>query len=383
MSSFLTSASRQVVDVRSFLRDSAGGNSIKYTAVSGENHHIFIPYSLTQVADEAGNMRQVKQIIAIQGNVHEWTSADNKYRATICLKDVVRKGEDGTVLNDGTCPFCARVSDAWEIYKYRKAAEEENCKLTGDARKSHMEKVNTNFADERKAKDARPYIYLLIVKFRTDANNGAILEDGLPAYDLKVMKLSASRVEKIQTQLTNSGIELAGAELMFGYPKNDDRRLVVTQSTTSPIFPTNQNIVKYPGLLDKINNDIAKFSWEGIEKSFSEWSGMTSIEAKNTTDALFEKWDEYQAEIKVNPQAKYLEYLNETPTNAPAINPVAGMGMPVVPQIPGAQPAQPAQPVMPSMPTMPTGMPVMPGQGATATDPNSIFAGVTPSVPTI
>lgn len=378
MSSFLTSASRQVVDVRSFLRDSAGGNSIKYAAEPGARHIIYIPFNQTQVMDENGAAATVKQIHAIQGAVHEWTNADGKYKASICLKDVVRKADDGTVLNDGTCPFCDRVSDAWDIYRYRKQLEEENCRLTGDQRKSHMEKVSAAFADERKAKDARHYMYILIVKFRTDANGTPVMEDGLPAYDLKVMKLSASRIEKITQQLENAGTELAGAELMFGYPKNEDRRIVVSQSTTSPVFPSNQLTVKFPGLINKINHDVAKFTWEGIEKSFPEWSGMTSMEAKNTTDALFEKWDEYKKEVIANPGAKYLEYLNETPTTAPEINPtVPGMGMPVVPQIGGAAPV-----VNAGMPVM--GAPVMPGAPTAPTvDPNSIFSGMTPNMPTI
>lgn len=369
--SFLTSASRQVVDVRSFLRDSAGGNSIKYAAEPGTRHWIYIPYVQAEVVGDDNSVTHVKNLYAIQGAVHEWTGADGKYKSTVCLKDVIRKADDGTVLNDGTCPFCDRVSDAWDIYRHRKEMEEESCKLTGDQRKSHMEKAVATFADERKAKDARLYMYILIVKFRTDNNTNPILEDGLPAYDLKVMKLSASRVEKITQQLENAGTEFAGAELMFGYPKNEDRRLVVSQSTTSPVFPNNQLLVKFPALINKINNDVAKFQWDGIEKSFPEWSGMTSMEAKSITDSLFEKWDEYKKAVIQNPSVKYLEYVNETPSTTPDINPAA-MGMPVVPQIPGA-----GIPVMPGAPVMP-GTPVMPGA-----DPNSIFSGITPNIPTI
>lgn len=379
MGTFLNSASRQVVDVRSFLRDSAGGNSIKYAAEPGAKHLIYIPFTQTEVIKEDGTKGILRQIHAIQGAVHEWTNADGKYKASICLKDVIRKAEDGTVLNDGTCPFCDRVSDAWDIYRYRKEQEEENCRLTGEQRKNHMEKAVATFADERKAKDARFYMYILIVKFRTDANGTPVMEDGLPAYDLKVMKLSASRIEKITQQLENAGTELAGAELMFGYPKNEDRRLVVSQSTTSPVFPTNQLLVKHPALINKINADVSKFTWDGIEKSFPEWSGMTSMEAKATTDSLFEKWDEYKKEVIANPGAKYLEYINETPSTTPEINPtVPGMGMPVVPQIPGATAApQAGMPVMPGAPIMP-GAPQMPN-----VDPNAMFSGMAPNIPVI
>ena len=375
--SFLSNASRQVVDVRSFLRDSAGGNSIKYTAESGAKHQIYVPYTTVEVPDENGNMVPMKQLIAISGSVHEWRNPDGKYKASICLKDVIRKSDDGaTMLNDGTCPLCDRVSAAWDIYRYRMEMEEANCKLTGEQRKSHLENVKASFADERKMKDAKPYMYILIVKFRTDANGHETLgDDGLPEYDLKVMKLSASRVEKISQQLENAGTQLIDSEIIFGYPKNDDRRLVVSQSTTSPVFPQSRFTVKYPNLLNKINKDVAKFEWDGIEKSFPEWSGMTTFEAKNVTNALFEKWDEYQKEIQVNPGAKYLEYVTSTPMSTPDINGVAPTGMPVVPQIPVVPGAE--APQMPQMPQMPN-IPETP-----AVDPNAAFAGTTPIVPSI
>lgn len=368
MGSFLASASRNVVDIRSFLRDSAGGNSIKYTAVSGERHQIYIPAVSTESVDENGNPVVIKGPMAIQGAVHEMTTSDGKYKASICLKDVVRKADDGTVLNDGSCPFCDRVADAWSIFNYRKEQEEESCKLTGDARKQHMEKAKATFADERKSKDAKMYMYMLVVKFRTDAKGAPTIgDDGLPEYDLKVMKLSSSRVDKISQQLENAGTQMAGSEIIFGYPKSEDRRLVVSQSTTSPVFPGSQFTAKYPALLDKINADVAKFKWDGIEKSFPEWAGMTTDEAKSLTDSLFEKWDEYKKELTVNPNARYLEYLTSTPDEMPSINP----GAPVVPQIPGA-PAVPGAgqgaPVMPQAPTM---------------DPNAMFAGITPGAPTI
>lgn len=386
--SFLSSASRQVADVRSFLRDSAGGNSIKYNAVAGEKHVVYIPYTSVQVQDENG-VQDVKSLIAIQGSVHEWTNPDGKYKASVCLKDVVRKSEDGTtLLNDGTCPFCDRVSDAWDIYRFRKEREEELCKLTGDARKSHLEKSSATFADERKAKDARPYMYILIVKFRTDAQGHEIKgDDGLPEYDLKVMKLSASRVEKISQQLENAGTQLVGSEIIFGYPKNEDRRLVVSQSTTSPVFPQNQLIVKYPGLAEKIKADTLKFEWDGIEKSFPEWAGMTTAEAKSITDNLFEKWDEYKKELAVNPAAKYLEYLTATPTNLPNMNGAAENAAPTVPQlgggipvVPGVAPTVPSAPVMPGTPVAPAA-PVMPG--TPGVDANSMFENMNAAAPTI
>lgn len=337
--SFLAAASKRVDDVRGFLRDAAGGNSIKYTAEKGARHLIYIPYKEKVVMGENGEATKQKALEALIGKVHEWTGVDGKYKAVICMKDVIRKSEDGTsLLNDGTCPFCDRVSDAWDIYRYRKELEEEKCKLTGDERKKHLEKVTSTFADERKAKDARTYMYLLVVKFRISENGSPVLgSDNLPEYDLKVMKLSSSRVEKIQQQIANAGADLPGSELIFEYPSTDDKRLQISQSTTSPVFPDRQLLVRYPGLRDKIDKDVAKFDWEGIDKSFSEWSGMTTEAALATTNGLFEKWDEYKKAVAINPSAQYMEYITDTPVSQPAL---AGATAPMqTPNIAGAIPA--------------------------------------------
>lgn len=318
--SFLSTASKKVTDVRGFLREAAGGTSIKYVAEKGAKHILYIPYENVTQVDEEGNEQIIKQVIAIAGNVHEWQSPDGKFKATVCMKDVVRQSEDGTVLlNDGTCPFCDRVTDAWDIYRYRRELEEANCKLTGEDRKKHLEKVNSTFADERKAKDARGYMYILVVKYRTDGGKIVMGADKLPEYDLKVMKLSSSRVDKIQQQVANAGSELPGSELMFEYPATDDRRLQVSGSTTAPVFPNNMLTNKHAGLMDKITQDISKFEWDGIEKSFPEWNGMSSAKAKETTDILFEKWDEYKTQVQVNPSAKYMEYITDTPVTTPSI----------------------------------------------------------------
>lgn len=391
--SFLKNASKSVTDVRGFLRDAASGSSIKYAAEKGAKHLVYIPYNLVNDVDEAGNIiGNHKEPIAISGAVHEWQTPDGKFKACVCLKDVIRKDDNGELLNDGTCPLCDRVADAWDIYNYRKDVEEANCKLTGEARKTHMEKTLGTFADERKAKAARMYMYLLIVKFRVDAMGNPVMgSDGLPEYDLKVMKLSNSRVEKIQQQLSNSGSELPGSELIFEYPATDDKRLQVSQSTTAPVFPNNMLTARYPALVEKINQDVSKFEFDEIEKSFPEWAGMTTVSAKAATDALFEKWDQYRLEVKANPGAKYLEYITTTPVSQPSLG---GLGAPV---IPGA--AVPGAPVIPGVaqPTIPQAAeaPVIPGvapqvapqaaqapqeaptapQAAPGQDVNSVFGG--------
>lgn len=320
-SSFLSTASKRVTDVRGFLRDAATSSSIKYAAEKGAKHILYIPYTNVETEDEKGEKVLQKQIIAISGAVHEWHGADGKYKATVCMKDVIRQSEDGKVtLNDGSCPICNRVSDAWDIYRYRKELEEVNCKLTGEDKKKHLETVNSVYADERKAKDARTYMYVLVAKMRTENNNVVLDSAGVPEYDLKVMKLSSSRVEKLQQQVANAGSELAGSELMFEYPNTDDRRLQVSQSTTALVFPNNMVTTKYPALMSKIVQDVNKFDWEGIEKSFPEWAGMTTAEAEKNTNELFEKWDEYKKEVQINPAAKYMEYITDTPVTNPSLN---------------------------------------------------------------
>lgn len=393
MSNFLKATSKQVSDVRNFLRNAAGGNSIKYSAQKGAKDIIYIPYTTETIIDDAtGAETSVKKLCAIEGSVHEWTGQDGKFKATVCAKGSVIKADDGvTILNDGSCPFCNRISDAWDIYRYRKELEESTCKLTGEQRKTHLEKTFSTFSDERKAKDARAYMYILVVKYRLNESGVSVIgADGLPEYDLKVMKLSASRIEKIQQQVANSGSELPGSELIFEYPNTDDRRLLVSQSTTAPVFPNNMLTVKYPALLNKINQDIAKFDWEGLEKSFPEWAGMTSAEAKTTVDNMFEQWDKYQAELKTNPTAKYLEYVVETPTATPSINPegIGGVGaIPVVPSIPTVPGADASIPV-PTIPVVPTAeTPVVPTEPVApvtpAADPNAVFAGAGAAAPTI
>lgn len=388
MASFVSKASHKVTDVRTFLREAAGGPSIKYAAESGARHLIYIPTMRKTNTDENGTVTEVEEIQGVYGAVHEWTGSDGKYHSTICLKDVVRMADDDvTMLNDGSCPFCDRVEDGWNIRNYRKEAEEAKCQLTGEDRKKYLEKTIQTFNDERKAKAARVYMYLLIAKFRTNADGSPIIgQDGLPDYEMKVMKLSQSRVDKIQQQLQNSGCEMAGSELVIEYPQVDDQRLRVSQSTTSPVFPTNMLTKKYPGLLDKINQDVGKFSFDNIEKSFPEWNGMSVAEAKKVTDALFEKWDEYREKSQVDPNFKYMEYVTNTPvthpslTGAPVIPSapvVPGAALPsssTIPPIPGVATPETSAPTAPTAPVVPP-VPTVPG-----VDPNAVFSGGAPNI---
>ena len=358
MASFLSKASRRTTDVRGFLREAAGGQSIKYVAGKGEKHLLYIPYNTNTVVEDDGTERLSKELIAISGDVHEWQGLDGKYNATVCLRDVVRQSDDGQIMiNDGSCAFCNRVGDAWNIFNYRKNMEEAQCKLTGEDRKKHLEKITSSLSNERKAKDARTFMYTLVVKYRTDASGSVIIgQDKLPEYDLKVMKLSSSRVEKIQQQVSNAGSDLPGSELIFEYPNTDDKRLQVSQSTTAPVFPNNMLTAKFPALIEKINTDVAKFEWEGIEKSFPEWNGKSTAEAEKITNELFEKWDQYNRDILVNPNVKYMEYITDTPVTNPALvgaTPqitVPGQGVPTPTVAPAVATAAPTVAPTPDIP---------------------------------
>ncbi len=257
----------------------------------------------------------------ISGKVHDWKTADDKFKTTICLDGIVRKDENGNILNDGTCPFCNRIDDGWSIYKYRKDLEEKTCALNGEEREKHMKEVSKEFGSERKAKESVAYMYILAVKFRT--NNGQVVisqDDGLPEYDLKVMKWSNSRADKLQTALSNSGCDWFGAELIFSYPDVDNKMTIVSQSVMSPLYGDKTFISRYPKLEDKILADTNEFTWDGIESSFPEWRGMTTEEANLICKDLFEEWDKYKEELKVNPEAKYLEYVTGKTTTNPALN---------------------------------------------------------------
>lgn len=299
MATFLKAAKK--TDVKQFLSDAAGGNSIRYRVESGKKHWIYIPYLTT----EEDNGEITKEIIAMGAEIHEWNGTDDRYNATICAKGTVRKDEEGLVLNDGTCPICERTADAWKVYNFRLELEEKTCGKTGGELIKHIDDIKSKLADERKAKDAKPYMYLLVAVIKTDDGKTPKLSpEGIPEFELKVMKLSASRVEKIKSQLENNMVELEGAELLFAYPQNDDIRQVAGNASISVVFTERKATAGNELLVNKINEAVDKFQWEGIEKAFPEWEGMTTEKAKDTMDSLFSKWDEYVA----NPNVPYLEY---------------------------------------------------------------------------
>ena len=322
MKGFLGAAAKKNTDIRGFLRDAAGGNSLKYSSERATKHLLYIPF-INETVNNDGVDTEVKSIVSISAAVHEWNGIDGKYRSTVCIKDVIRDDGNGNVLNDGTCPFCNRVNDAWEIHNIRKEREEATCGKTGAELEEHMKNFVSSIADERKAKAARDYIYILVAKFRQDKAGAIVINDQskLPEYDLKVMKLSTNRSEKIQKAVENSGIEMAGAEILFDYPDTEDVRHLSTDCVTVPVVrgTANSIISKFPALEEKILEDAKKFDWEGIEKAFPEWKGMTTSEAETIVKGLFKKYDEYKLALETNPDAKYMEYLTSSNTANPSL----------------------------------------------------------------
>lgn len=332
--SLFGAAGRKVADVRTFLKDAANTSGIKYKAEAGRKHYIYVPATTILQMDSEGNEHAVKSIIAYQSAVHEWTDMSNRYRSCVCLKGVVVNNDDGTIINDGSCPFCDNVGKAWEIYSYRTKLEEAaSANLTGDKYEEHMKEKKRNFISQLKAREAKEYMYMLIALYRTDpkSNEPIIGSNGLPEFDLKVMKLSASRIEKINKTVENAGAELAGGELIIDYPDLDDNRTVVSQSTTAPLFEKRQLSVAYPGLVDAINKEVEAFDWSSIDKSFIEWQGMTTAEAEKQVKELFEDWDKYQEELKTNPNAVYLEYVGAEQGSNPELSTATTQAIPATP----------------------------------------------------
>ena len=313
---FLMSAGKMTTDIRQFLRDASASGGIKYKAEAGKRHQLYIPFKEIPTQVEGGGTLVAKSIVALQMPIHEFNDKDGKYKAHACIKGFVRKSDDGqTTFNDGSCPICDRLGDAWDVYHWRYQKTVEQSGLTGQALIDYMDGkgnetgMNYKLLDARKAKESKLILFLLVVKFRLNADGTPILEsDGNPGFDLKVMRLGGKRTEKIFNSITNSGSEVAGTEIVFDYPNIDDAAQVVGQSTYSVVFPDYMLTRRYPKVLEKINQAVADFDWDGIEKTFPELNCETVDYLKNVMDTSFGAWDKYQAELKVNPNAKYLEY---------------------------------------------------------------------------
>lgn len=333
--SLIALAGSRVTDVKQYLKEASADRSIKYSSEKGAKHHLYIPLVQTQVVGEDGTPKTEWSIAAISQKIHDWSDGNGNYNSTVCLDGLIRKDPNtGALLNDGTCPICQRVQDAWEIYNMRKDELEANCQLpAGKAREDFIKKTLEGYRDDLKAKEARDYVYLLIAVFETNNGQAVIDEEtSLPKYALKVMKLSATRLDKINKQLNNSGIELGGSEIIIEYKNTEDIKQQVGESTISLVMESQMFTKVYPALVEKITAEASEFDFDTIDKAFKEWKGMTTEEANIKMKNQFKRWDEYKEALQTNPNAMYLEY-SQAATNV-AFNNMAApqVGVPV-PQI--------------------------------------------------
>ena len=321
MKSFLAQANKSIKDVRSFIKEASTSNSLKYKAEKGAKHILYFPYTQTEVRDEDGNVVEVvRELIAQRFSVHEWQRG-GKYEACVCHDQLIINDDNGNMIADGSCPICDRVQDGWGIYNYRKELEEATCKLTGDQREKHLETARRGFLNERKAKEANEYLYVLVAKFKNNGKSPVLNEKGKPEYELKVWKMSVSRLNKLVTILDNNGEDFEGVELSISYGDHDDIMMLSGQATFSTVYPDKRFTKLHPDVLAEINEDVAKFEWDGVEKSFVELSIMTNTKMKEVTENLFEEWDKYRSELALNPGAKYMEYASALPESKPSLVP--------------------------------------------------------------
>lgn len=361
MPNFVAAAARPVRNVKQFLRDSAD-NSIKYVPERNAKHQLYIPYVMVQQEDG----QTVRELVARSISVHDIIPSPGKFEATICLEGIVmedpnNKDENGNpiLLNDGTCPFCQRVSSAWDIRNYLKKQEEERCGKTGNDLIEHMKTVGSRLQQERKVKESKHYIYLLVAKFKLqdDEKSPIIGTDGLPEYELKVAKWSASRVEKIQEIFDNSMMEFEGGELVFKYPDVDSPMQLASQNTASPLFGQAKFTERFQGLKEKIDADVSKWTWDDLAKSFREWNGYSVKDAEKKCDDLFRAWDSYKRDLDT-PNAH--AYLEDTCNGPEVSNPAL------------AAPVNAPTGIEVSLPNTGTGV----GIGTNIPDPNAVFGGL-------
>ena len=179
--------------------------------------------------------------------------------------------------------------------------------------------------------------------------------------------------------------------------------LVAGSRTVSPILQ-GRYIDKYPMLMNAINAAVSKWTWEGIDKAFREWTPCTTAMATAKCDEIFRSWDAYQKD----PSVGFLESgagMNvtqpalEAKTSAPVgVNVPLGnentMAMPGM-SVPNQQAApQPGfgnpQPGFGGMPQPGFGQPQggfnqqggfgMPQGGFGMPDPSSVFSGGAPKI---
>ena len=312
------------VSIREFLKSAKTGRSgVKYSAEAGTKHWFFVPQQTLTSIDEQGNEFTENVTFSEMHWVHEWRDSQKHFNAALCLYS-----ERGSV-----CPFCKRVKDAWDVYKDRyermydaciargMTKEQAEFYMRGDksSKTNQVKGAYTALMDERKMREAKAYMYMLIALFELDANNKPVLDNGLPRYELKVMRMTQNRVEDLIKQLEATQADIERQEIMIDYPNYDDMTFVVGQSTTSIVFPNVRITAQYPALVDKIEEEAKQFQWDGLESSFQELTEYNSEAAEEICTKQFKLWDEHVQKLVTNKSDRYLEYSADV-ENVPALN---------------------------------------------------------------
>ena len=341
MGNLIKSANNAVVtSLAGFIQRGSAGSTLKYQAEKNTRHRVLFPETIVTETDENGNTSETVSIIAKAFKVHEWTGPDGKFKTALCLKQF-----------GSECPVCDRTADGWEIRAFRKEREEANCTLTGDARTKHFEEFGKVLHQERKAKEPKDYLYVLCCQYKLNPDGTPVLgKDSLPEFDIKVMRISFSRAKTIEEQFSNNGMNMAGSEMIFAYGNYDDKAQLVGQCTPSPIFANVSFYEQYAGLKEKVAAAVNEFSWNDIDKAFSELGDVNEENLKQQMDRCFAQWDAFKKERETNPNARYGEYSDGQQTQMPSLGNMGafGGGVPMPQVAPQAgqftQQPQPAQP---------------------------------------
>lgn len=298
---------RSILNADEFIRISNSGG-IKYTPSSGETHVLYFATIPIQTPDKT----VVEGLNGIAAKVHDINliaNSGSNYKAQVCLRGVIEYAEDGRAINDGTCPFCNGVAPSWDAFNYLVEQETKRCGLTGNDLEDHLKKYKQSISDERRINTAKDVLYVVVAKLYVtpDGMNFVIGADGLPEFDLKVMKLTENRLEKFKIAAQNVRVPFEGCEIRIQYGKQKNVRDLVGQSSISASMQQLMAVTVYPQLKDKIREAVQNFDWNGIENEFNEFMSMSTADADSMVKGLLDPWNRFLEEQKVNPNAIYLD----------------------------------------------------------------------------
>ena len=286
----------------------AAPKKLRYTSESGATHMIYIPTKkTTEIID--GVEKEVEGIVAISVPIHNVTTIDGHYRGTYCNNHSTDENNKEVI-----CPYCANIPKAWDEVNYLIEREKETCGITNEAeREKHMETKRKEIL--RKLKLSRPTtnVYMLVAQYELDKKGKPVLDDEtkLPVFEMKVMRISMSRLKSLQTTAEMVGYEdIGGVEFKFKYDTAEAR---FRKCNDAAMAAEASLVVKYAGLLDAINKEVDKFDMNELPNAFSELRDVPEEEKQKIIDDLFASWDKYLLESAKDPNAVYLESKSANP----------------------------------------------------------------------